>query len=134
MVPEIIATAPSFKLTPLVGLYWVVRSVLMLFAVEQCTVSAGSQWYQLVVATGRPLRDIELIVTALLPVFCTAKAVTELLFALLTQTWVLETLIDSDCVLVWNMLPPKKITPAPRTTDAIRIIRVVITFPIPLRF
>jgi len=95
---------------------------------------AGAHEYQFEFASGNPLRDIELIVIALLPVFCIAKAVTELPFALLTHMCVFETLIDSDCVLVWNMLPPKKITPAPSTTDAIRIIKVVITFPIPLRF
>ena len=84
-------------------------------------------------ATGIPLMVMELMVIGLLPVFCTAKAVTDVP-VLLTQLWTLDTLIDSDCVLVWNILPPKKITPAPRTTEAIRMMRVVMTFPIPLRF
>jgi hypothetical protein len=37
-------------------------------------------------------------------------------------------------VLVWNNDPPKKITPAASTTDAIRIMRVVITLPRPFLF
>ena len=89
--------------------------------------------YQLVVGTERPLMEIELIVTALLPVFWTANATTEepLPGVGLTHACTFDTLIDSDCVLVWNILPPKKITPAPRTTEAMRMIRVVITLPIP---
>ena len=48
--------------------------------------------------------------------------------------WAFDTWIDSFSVLVWNSDPPKKITPAPNTTEAIRMIRVVITVPIPFRF
>lgn len=88
--------------------------------------------YQLVCGIGRPLKDMELIATALLPVFWTANAVTVVPLEL-TQVCTFDTLMDSLCVLVWNILPPKKITPAPRTTEAMRIIRVVITSPRPLR-
>jgi hypothetical protein len=95
--------------------------------------SVGSHEYHCAVGTGNPLMEMELTVIGLLPTFCIANAVTEVLFEL-TQAWTFVTLIDSACVLVWNILPPKKITPAPRMTEAMRIMRVVITFPIPLRF
>ena len=115
-----------------IGLYCAFKSVLML--VDVAHVAGLVHEYQLVVGTDRPLMEMEFIVTALLPVFWTANATTEeVLFCELTHACTFDTLMDSDCVLVWNILPPKKITPAPRTTEAIRIIRVVMTLPIPLR-
>jgi hypothetical protein len=89
---------------------------------------------QLATGTAIPLSFTSVTVTALLPTFCIANAVVEAVPLGATQDWMFVTLTCSDCVLVENILPPKKITPAPRTTDAMRIIRVVITFPIPLRF
>ena len=86
-------------------------------------------------ATAIPLSLISVTVTALLPTFCIANAVVALFEPVVpTQELMFVTLTYSDCVLVENILPPKKITPAPSTTDAMRIMRVVITFPIPLRF